>query len=214
MKVVIVDFGSGNLRSAAKAFERAARETGADARIEVSAEADAVRAADRIVLPGVSAFGDCKAGLVARPGMIAALEDAVIGRARPFLGICVGMQLMATRGLEHGVHQGLGWIRGEVARIEPADGSLKVPHMGWNEIEVRAHAHPLLAGLGPGTHMYFLHSYHMCCERDFEVIATAEHGAPLAAVVGRDNLAGVQFHPEKSAAAGLRLIGNFLGWKP
>ena len=214
MKVVIVDYGSGNLRSAAKAFERAAHETGTDASIEVSGEAAAVRAADRIVLPGVGAFGDCKAGLAARAGMIEALEDAVIGQARPFLGICVGMQLMATRGLEHGSHQGLGWIAGEVVLIEPSDETLKVPHMGWNEIEARAPDHPLLAGIDPGTHMYFVHSYHMCCGWNSDVLAIVEYGAPLAAVVGRDNLAGVQFHPEKSAAAGLRLIGNFLGWQP
>ncbi len=210
MTVVIVDYGSGNLRSAAKAFERAA----AGGRVVVSGDAAAVRAADRVVLPGVGAFADCKAGLAARPGLVEALEDVVIRRRRPFLGICVGMQLMAARGLEHGVHAGLGWIAGEVVRLAPADPALKVPHMGWNELSLARSAHPLLENIGSGEHMYFVHSYHLRCEDDAAMLATTDYGGPVTAAVARDNLAGVQFHPEKSQAAGLHLIANFLRWNP
>ena len=210
MTVVIVDCGSGNLRSAAKAFERVA----AHARVVVSDDAAAVRSADRVVLPGVGAFADCKAGLAARPGLIEALDDAVIRHARPFLGICVGMQLMAARGREHGVHAGLGWIAGEVVRLAPADPALKVPHMGWNELDIARESHPLLENIESGEHMYFVHGYHLRCDDDAAVLATTDYGEPVTAAVARDNLAGVQFHPEKSQAAGLKLIANFLRWTP
>ncbi|MFQ5958520.1 MAG: imidazole glycerol phosphate synthase subunit HisH [Alphaproteobacteria bacterium] len=214
MSVVIVDYGSGNLRSAAKAFERAADEGGAGARVVVSGDAAKVRAADRVVLPGVGAFADCLAGLAARPGLIDALAHAVIACARPFLGICVGMQLAAARGREHGSHEGLGWIPGEVVPLAPADAALKVPHMGWNELDLRAPDHPLLADIAPDTHMYFVHGYHFACTSDGDVLATADYGGPVTAMVARGNVAGVQFHPEKSQAAGLKLIANFLEWMP
>ena len=206
----IVDYGSGNLHSAAKAFERMAAETGA--RILVTADAEAVRRADRIVLPGVGAFGDCRAGLRAVPGMWETLEDR-IAAGTPFLGICVGMQLMATRGLEHGDFPGFGWIPGEVVRLTPADPALKIPHMGWNELK-DLRPHPLLDGIRAGDHAYFVHSYHLAAENPAQVLATADHGGPATAAVGRDNLFGTQFHPEKSQATGLRLIANFLRWRP
>lgn len=214
--IAIIDYGSGNLHSAHKAFERAATDAGIAARVLVTSSADDVASADRIVLPGVGAYADCRAGLAARPGMIEAIHDAAIARARPFLGICVGMQLMATRGLEFGVTPGLGWIPGDVTAIQPADPSLKIPHMGWNTLR-EVNAHPLLAGipLGPdGLHAYFVHSYHLvAADRDM-VVAETEYGGPVTAMVGRDNLAGTQFHPEKSQTLGLRLIANFLNWKP
>ncbi|MFN0043829.1 MAG: imidazole glycerol phosphate synthase subunit HisH [Alphaproteobacteria bacterium] len=211
MTVAIVDYGSGNLRSAAKAFERAAE---GRARILVTADPDAVRGAERVVLPGVGAFADCMRGLSALPGMVAALREVVLERCRPVLGICVGMQLMAERGLEHGAHAGLGWLEGEVTAIAQTDASLRVPHMGWNQLEIRAAAHPVLRGIAEGAHVYFVHSYAMACRRVRDVLATADYGGPLTAVVGRDNLVGTQFHPEKSQASGLRLIANFLSWKP
>lgn len=214
MRVAIVDYGSGNLRSAAKAFERATLEHGLDAEIVVTAEAASVAAADRIVLPGVGAFADCKAGLVALPGMVEALEHAVIRQGRPFLGICVGMQLMAERGLELGRHDGLGWIAGEVVALRPRDPALKVPHMGWNALAVAEPAHPVLRDIPTGTHVYFVHSYHMRCGSPADVRAVTDHGGPVVAVVGRDNLVGTQFHPEKSQANGLKLIANFLRWEP
>lgn len=210
--VALIDYGSGNLRSAAKALERAAADCGAPFQVLVTSDADAVRKADRVVLPGVGAFADCRRGLSEVPGMLDALEEVVHRRARPFLGICVGMQLMAERGREYGVTEGLGWIRGEVVRLEPADPALKIPHMGWNELEVR-HPHPVLAGLPAGAHAYFVHSYRFAVEDPAEVIATADYGGPFAAVVGRDNLVGTQFHPEKSQATGLALVANFLTWR-
>ena len=213
MKVAIIDYGSGNLRSAAKAFERAAIEIGISARVEVTDKAEAVVGADRVVLPGVGAFADCRRGLAAVAGLESALREAVIVRARPFLGICVGMQLMADRGREFETVEGLGWIAGEVVAIEPRDPALKIPHMGWNEIEPIG-SHPLLAGLEAGTHAYFVHSYHFRSADPADIVAVADYGGPLTAVIGRDNLAGTQFHPEKSQAAGLRLIGNFLRWCP
>jgi imidazole glycerol-phosphate synthase subunit HisH len=213
MKVVIVDSGSGNLRSAAKAFERAAAEDGISARVEVTNEPDAVARADRVVLPGVGAFADCRRGLAAVSGLEAALHEAVMARARPFLGICVGMQLMADRGCEFETVAGLGWIAGEVVAIEPRDCTLKIPHMGWNELEPRA-PHPLLAGLGEGAHAYFVHSYHFRLADPVDLVAVTDYGGPLTAIIGRENLAGTQFHPEKSQEAGLRLIGNFLRWRP
>ena len=213
MKVAIIDCGSGNLRSAAKAFERAAAENQISAKVEVTSAPDAIAAADHIVLPGVGAFADCRRGLAAIPGLDAALHEAVMVRARPFLGICVGMQLMAERGREFETVEGLGWIGGEVVAIEPRDPVLKIPHMGWNELEPRA-AHPLLAGLGTGTHAYFVHSYHFRLTEPADLVAVTDYGGPLAAIIGRDNIAGTQFHPEKSQETGLRLIGNFLRWRP
>jgi imidazole glycerol-phosphate synthase subunit HisH len=213
MKVAIVDYGSGNLRSAAKAFERAAAEDGVCARVEVTSEPKTVASADRIVLPGVGAFADCRRGLAGVPGLEAALHEAVIARARPFLGICVGMQLMADRGREFETVDGLGWIAGEVIAIEPRDTTLKIPHMGWNEIEPQA-PHPLLAGLKAGAHAYFVHSFQFCLDDPDDALATTDYGGPLTAMVRRGNLAGTQFHPEKSQETGLRLIGNFLRWRP
>ena len=218
MTVAIVDYGSGNLRSAAKAFERAGRESGNRIAVLVTRDAETVRQADRIVLPGVGAFGDCRDGLAALPGMIEAMTDAVITRGQPFLGICVGMQLMATVGREHGDHQGLGWVAGEVVRLMPDSDDLKVPHMGWNELDARLPDHPLLAGLngaGPEpVHAYFVHSYVFKPERPADMIATTTYGGKITAMIGQGNLVGTQFHPEKSQAAGLRLIANFLGWSP
>lgn len=215
MTVAIIDYGSGNLRSAAKAFERAAHDAGGDT-ILVTSDPDAVRAADRVVLPGVGAFADCKAGLAAVPGMIEALTETVIEKGRPFLGICVGMQLMARRGLEKTVTDGLGWIDGDVQVIKPTDRALKVPHMGWNTIDlVRPHA--LLKGLPTGEnglHAYFVHSYHMALREAAALVAVADYGGPVTAMVGRDNIAGTQFHPEKSQTLGLGLIANFLRWRP
>ena len=214
MKVVIVDYGSGNLRSAAKAFERAARDSGIAADIAVSADASSLRQASHIVLPGVGAFADCKRGLEALPGMIDALDQAVLKDGRPFFGICVGMQLMAEIGREHGEHKGLGWIKGSVEPLEPADSTLKVPHMGWNDLQFANGAHPLLAGVEPGRHAYFVHSYHMRCADARNVIATVDYGGAVTAVIGRDNIVGTQFHPEKSQDTGLTLIANFLRWRP
>ena len=214
MKVVVIDYGSGNLRSAVKALERAAADLGAAVEVAVSDAADRVRQADRIVLPGVGAFGDCMAGLARLDGMREALQEAAIEAGRPFLGICVGMQLMAARSVEHGAHAGFGWIAGEVIPLEPRDAALKIPHMGWNELTVRQPAHPLLAGIGDGAHAYFVHSFAFRCAAPASVLAEVEYGGPVSAVVGRDNLVGTQFHPEKSQATGLTLLRNFLGWRP
>ena len=214
--LVIIDYGSGNLHSAAKAFERASREGGTNTRIIVSSNPADVAMADRIVLPGVGAFADCKRGLEAVAGMRDALETAVRSRGRPFMGICVGMQLMAAKGLEHGVHAGLGWVDGEVGPIEPADKTLKIPHMGWNTLRV-ASPHPLLEGIatGPdGWHAYFVHSYHMRLKDRAWLLAETDYGGPVTAMIARGNMAGTQFHPEKSQKLGLRLIANFLAWKP
>ena len=215
-RVVIIDYGSGNLHSAHKAFERAASDHGIDAATQVSADPKAVLAADRVVLPGVGAYADCKHGLAAVPGMIEALEESVRRRGRPFLGICVGMQLMAARGLEFGVTPGLGWIAGDVRAIEPSNPVLKIPHMGWNTLDlVRPHA--LLAGIATGRdglHAYFVHSFHLAATRREDVIAETSYGGPVTAIVGRDNIAGTQFHPEKSQRLGLALIANFLRWRP
>ena len=216
MTVAIVDYGSGNLRSAAKAFERAAREAGVDDRVLVTSSPRDVAGADRIVLPGVGAFADCRAGLYGVPGMVDTLQREVIERGKPFLGICVGMQLMATRGVEYGVHTGLDWIAGDVVRIEPkgADGAtLKIPHMGWNEL-VDLKPHALLDGIKPHDHAYFVHSFQLKTAKPETLLAVTDYGGPITAAVGRDNLAGTQFHPEKSQVTGLRLIGNFLRWKP
>lgn len=213
-RIVVIDYGSGNLRSAAKALERAAIDSGLEVGVEVSAEAAAVTRADRVVLPGVGAFGDCWQGLNALPGVVEALNDFAITRARPFLGICVGMQLMARRGLEYGTTPGLDWIPGEVVALEPGDPNLKVPHMGWNDLTLRQPEHPLLKGLKNGVHAYFVHSYEMRAENPAHVLADTDYGGPVTAMIGRDNLAGTQFHPEKSQAAGLTLLANFLKWTP
>jgi len=216
MRVAIIDYGSGNLRSATKAFERAAREAGIAAEIDLTADAERVRTADRIVLPGVGAYADCRAGLDAVPGMVEAIQETAIGKARPFLGICVGMQLMSSRGLEKTVTEGFGWIKGDVVIMKPTDPSLKIPQIGWNTIEL-TRPHPLFDGIrtGPdGLHAYFVHSYHLAAERAEDVLAVTDYGGPVTAAVARDNLAGTQFHPEKSQALGLALIANFLKWRP
>jgi glutamine amidotransferase len=216
VSVAIVDYGSGNLHSAAKAFERAARDSGHDQPIDVTNDPAKVAAADRVVLPGVGAFADCRRGLDEIPGMIDALETAVRKNGRPFFGICVGMQLMAERGREYQVTPGLGWIPGEVDRITPSDPDLKIPHMGWNTLNMLK-AHPLLEDipLGPdGLHAYFVHSYELKAAQRSDLVAQADYGGPLTAIVGRDNMVGTQFHPEKSQKLGLRLIANFLNWKP
>ena len=216
MHVAIIDYGSGNLHSAAKAFERAAREGGSRLAVKVTAEPEEVTSAVRIVLPGVGAFADCRAGLASIPGMIGALEEAVLAKGKPFLGICVGLQLLASRGLEHGVTPGLGWIAGEVRAIEPSDPALKIPHMGWNTLRaVREHA--LLDGIPTGDgglHAYFVHSYHFVPEDAGALVATTDYGGEVTAFLARDNMAGSQFHPEKSQKLGLALIANFLKWKP
>jgi glutamine amidotransferase len=214
MTVAIIDYGSGNLRSAAKALERAVSESGSPQSVVVTADTQVVRAADRIVLPGVGAFADCRRGLDAVPGMVEALRETVLDKGRPFLGICVGMQLMAARGLEHGTTEGLGWLDSEVVPLDPADAALKVPHMGWNELELTPGSHPMLEGIAPGDHAYFVHSYHFLPSNPAHRLATVSYGETLTACVGRDNLFGTQFHPEKSQATGLRLLSNFLRWAP
>jgi glutamine amidotransferase len=215
---VIIDYGSGNLRSAENAFQRRAREIGHRGEIRVTGDADVVRRADRIVLPGVGAFADCKAGLLAVDGMMQVLEERVRGAGVPFLGICVGMQLMADAGLEHGRTAGFGWIAGEVAPITPApeaDGrARKVPHMGWNALTLEAPDHPMLAGLSHGDHAYFVHSYAITPSNPSDLLASVDYGGPITAMIGRDNMVGTQFHPEKSQRTGLTLIGNFLDWTP
>jgi glutamine amidotransferase len=216
VNVAIIDYGSGNLHSAAKAFERAAREGGTSQRISVTSDPAAVRHADRVVLPGVGAFADCRRGLDAVAGMIEALDEAVCRNGRPFLGICVGMQLMADRGREYAVTDGMGWIRGEVCRISPKHRDLKIPHMGWNTLQARR-LHPLLEGIplgSQGLHAYFVHSYHLQVEDSNDLVADCDYGGLVTAMVGRDNYAGTQFHPEKSQRLGLALIANFLRWKP
>ena len=214
--VTIIDYGSGNLHSAAKAFERMNAETGTGYQIKLTSDPDDVRSAERVVLPGVGAFADCRSGLLGVAGMMEALEEAVIKKARPFLGICVGMQLMASRGLEHGVTPGFDWIGGEVRAIEPDDEALKIPHMGWNTLDC-LNPHPLLEGIrtGPtGLHAYFVHSYHLVADAPAHVVAQTQYGGPVTAMVARDTMAGTQFHPEKSQKLGLALIANFLKWRP
>jgi glutamine amidotransferase len=216
VSVAIVDYGSGNLHSAAKAFERAARDSGCAQPIVVTRDPGTVARAERVVLPGVGAFADCRRGLDDIPGMVEALNESVLQRGRPFFGICVGMQLMAERGREYQVTPGLGWIAGEVDRIAPSDPSLKIPHMGWNTLNM-LQPHPLLADLplGPdGLHGYFVHSYELKPAVRADLVAQADYGGPLTAIVGRDNMVGTQFHPEKSQRLGLALIANFLRWAP
>lgn len=212
--VAIIDYGAGNLKSAQKAFARAAMDTRTE--VSVTADADLVRKADRIVLPGVGAFADCMAGLDAVPGMHEVLTEKVIGGSTPFLGVCVGMQLLASVGREKIETKGLGWISGAIEKIQPSDPALKVPHMGWNTLAV-SRPHALLEGIetgDAGLHAYFVHSYHMRVENPREVIATADYGGPITAIVGHDNIFGTQFHPEKSQSLGLALIANFLKWRP
>ncbi len=213
MKTVIIDYGSGNLHSAHKAFERAARDNGIKGEVVVSARVQDVERADRIVLPGVGAFKDCRNGLFALPEMRETLQERVIARGVPFLGICVGMQLMATRGMEHETTPGLGWIAGDVVKLTPSDPESKIPHMGWNTLDILGN-HPLLSGVESEWHAYFVHSYHMQCALADDVIATADYSGAVTAMVGYENIAGTQFHPEKSQQLGLQLIANFLRWKP
>jgi glutamine amidotransferase len=216
MRVAIIDYGSGNLRSATKAFERAAREAGIAAEIDLTDDPERVRTADRIVLPGVGAYADCRAGLDGVPGMVEAIEEVATVKGRPFLGICVGMQLMSARGLEKTVTRGFQWIEGDVKVIAPSDPALKIPQIGWNTIEL-TREHPLFAGIPTGRdglHAYFVHSYHLEADRADDVLAVADYGGPVTAAVARGNKAGTQFHPEKSQALGLALIANFLRWKP
>jgi glutamine amidotransferase len=216
MTVAIIDYGSGNLHSAQKAFERAARAAGMNREVKVTSRPEDLRAADHLVLPGVGAFADCRRGLDRVPGMAAALEEAVLREGKPLLGICVGAQLLATRGLEHEVVAGLNWIGGDVAPIKPNDPALKIPHMGWNTLDVKR-PHAVLAGVrtGPdGLHAYFVHSYQLYAANPETVVATTDYGGPLTAVVARDNIVGTQFHPEKSQTLGLTLIANFLKWRP
>lgn len=213
MLTAVIDYGSGNLRSAAKAFERAAGELAGDERVLVTSRPEEAAAADRIVLPGQGAFAECRRGLATVGGLEEAIGEAVIARGRPFFGICVGMQLMADRGREFEVVDGLGWVGGDVVAIEPADLSLKIPHMGWNQLSLER-SHPVFDGIAEGTHTYFVHSFHFAVADRADLIATAEYAQALTAAVGRDNLVGTQFHPEKSQAAGLRLIANFLRWRP
>ncbi len=216
MSVVIIDYGSGNLHSAEKAFERANAEANLGFEIKLSSNPEDVKNAERIVLPGVGAYADCLSGIKAVGGMLDALEDAVHVRKKPFLGICVGMQLMSTQGLEHGVTKGFNWVEGDVTAIEPNDPSLKIPHMGWNTIELHEE-HPVFDGIktGPdGLHAYFVHSYHFTTKNDDERLAVTDYGGQVTAAVARENMVGTQFHPEKSQKLGLKLIENFLRWQP
>jgi glutamine amidotransferase len=211
--VALIDYGSGNLRSAEKALARAAHERGLDRQVVVTSDPAVAAEAGRIVLPGVGAFADCMGGLTRLPGMVEALREAVLVKHTPFLGICVGMQLLASVGREFGDHKGLGWIAGEVVRLTPADPALKIPHMGWNELRF-VKKHPLFAGLEAGAHAYFVHSYCFKPTDKANLLATTEYGGVVAAVIGRDNIVGTQFHPEKSQAMGLTFLGNFLDWTP
>ena len=215
-KLIIIDYGSGNLRSAEKALEHAAMSSAIAMDISVSSDPDTVRTADRVILPGVGAFGECGHGLRAIDGMVEALEEAVLQKARPFLGICVGMQLMATTGIEHGTHKGLGWIDADVIPLKLEDESLKIPHMGWNEVVLTefGKVHAVVCDITPTDHAYFVHSYHMVVANPVHILATVDYGIPLTAIVGRDNMIGFQFHPEKSQAGGLALLEQFIRWRP
>ena len=213
MKVVVIDYGSGNLRSCAKAFERAASEQNIKADIIISGAPEDVLLADRIILPGVGAFADCRQGLDRVPGLVEAMNEAVIKNAKPFFGICVGMQLMADVGREFGESQGLGWIGGEVVALNPARSELKIPHMGWNDLQIKT-PHPLVAGVPDGGHAYFVHSFQFVSKNDENVVAEVEYGGLLTAAIAKDNMVGTQFHPEKSQGLGLGIIANFLSWSP
>jgi glutamine amidotransferase len=212
MTVAVIDYGAGNLKSAAKALAYAAKASG-DV-VVVTADPDVIARADRIVLPGVGAFAECKRGLEAANGVVAAMREAVLIKGRPFLGICVGMQLMASVGVEYGDHPGLDWIKGKIVKLTPRDTGLKIPQMGWNDLNLRQPAHPIFAGLATGAHGYFVHSYHYLLDHQQDLLADVDYGGPVAAAIGRDNMVGLQFHPEKSQAVGLALLGNFLHWKP
>ena len=212
MRAALIDYGSGNIASAAKALSRAAAEASGH-EIVVTADPDMVRQSERIILPGVGAFADCMRGLRAVPGMVEALNESVIRGGKPILGICVGMQLMATAGREFGIHEGLNWIGGEVLPMLPSDPLLKIPHMGWNEIET-VQSHPLFAGLDANANAYFVHSFEMKPANAAHLLATTSYGGAVTAAIGRDNIVGTQFHPEKSQAVGLKILGNFLNWKP
>ena len=211
--VAVVDYGSGNLRSAEKALARAGAESNSGHNIVVTSDAEVVERAERVVLPGVGAFADCMNGLASVPGMVAALKDAVLIHGKPFLGICVGMQLLASVGREFGDHPGLGWIEGEVIRLAPSDPSLKIPHMGWNELTI-VRKHPVFAGIEDGAHAYFVHSFELKPRISTHLLATTDYGGEVTAAIARDNIVGTQFHPEKSQAVGLSLLANFLGWRP
>ena len=213
MTIAIIDYGSGNLRSAEKAFERAARAHAHTPDVIVTSDPERVLKADRVVLPGVGAFADCKRGLWAVEGMPEALEQVVRKDGKPFFGICVGMQLMASRGLEYQETPGLDWVAGDVVKITPEDSDLKVPHMGWNDLLID-HPHAIFDGINSGDHVYFVHSYHFRVNSDAERLAHVDYAGDVTAVIGRDTMLGMQFHPEKSQDVGLRMIGNFLTWKP
>ncbi|MEZ5648716.1 MAG: imidazole glycerol phosphate synthase subunit HisH [Alphaproteobacteria bacterium] len=216
MHTALIDYGSGNLRSAAKAAVRAAADSSLANRITVTSDPKVVRAADRIILPGQGAFADCRHGVQAVPGLEEALIEVVQKKQRPFFGICVGMQLMATKGLEHGSHKGFNWVKGEVAALTPKDPSCKVPHMGWNALQLSATAqqHPIFKGISSGAHAYFAHSYVFIGAPKTTILATTDHGGEIIAAIGCDNMVGTQFHPEKSQAIGIRLLSNFLSWSP
>jgi imidazole glycerol-phosphate synthase subunit HisH len=213
MSVAIIDYGSGNLRSAAKAFERAISETGLNLKVQVTNNPDDLARASHIVLPGVGAFGDCRHGLDDLSGMTDAMEKEVIQGGKPFLGICVGMQLLASYGWEHGKHKGLGWIPGEVVPITPSDPTLKIPHMGWNNLTFLKD-HPVIKDISDGAHTYFVHSYQFSCKDSKHLLSTVDYGEQVTAMIARDNMVGTQFHPEKSQSVGLKLIANFLKWRP
>jgi imidazole glycerol-phosphate synthase subunit HisH len=218
--LMIIDYGSGNLRSAEKSFERVITQTSKNVKVIVSANPEDLKSADRIVLPGQGAFRDCMSGLSGIPGMVEALNDAVLKKGKPFLGICVGMQLMATRGLEHGSHAGLNWITGQVVPMRTNDVTLKIPHMGWNDLilgnptNAQDNRHFVLRSTDSADNFYFVHSFVFKCDYNHHVLAQADYGGNFPAIVGRDNMIGVQFHPEKSATAGLNLLSSFLDWKP
>lgn len=213
METIVIDYGSGNLLSVAKALERAGREAEVSGTVTVSRDTAILDRADHIVLPGVGAFGDCANALRTLPKMVDALERNIREKKKPFLGICVGMQLMADRGLEHGSHEGLGWIQGVVGPLTPRKKDLKIPHMGWNVFETAIHTtHPVLWDFEGATHAYFVHSYSIKCRNNIDVLATTDYGGEFAAIIGRENMIGTQFHPEKSQEAGLKLLRNFLKW--
>lgn len=228
LNVAIIDYGAGNLRSAEKAFSRVVAQEGLSASVAITSDAADIAQASHVVLPGQGAFGDCQAGLRSVDGMVDALTETVLHGGRPFLGICVGMQLMADRGLEHGETAGLGWIPGTVEAIDPSDPALKIPHMGWNDLTFHDTSpdngsgedgsagdhHPVLSGLSNGDHAYFVHSYQFHCADPADLLTTCDYGGPVTAIVGRDNMIGTQFHPEKSQQAGLTIIANFLRWRP
>lgn len=209
MSIAIIDYGSGNLHSVVKAFQLAADACGQT--VSLSNDPAVVAAASHIVLPGVGAYGDCVTGLSAIDGMVDVLHEAVTIKERYFFGICVGMQMMLTRGLEHGEHKGLGWIEGDCVPITPADASLKIPHMGWNELIINQPDHPLFSGISTGDHVYYVHSYHAQCVQASDVLAQSDYGGPISACIGKNNMIGTQFHPEKSSGVGLQLIRNFVG---